>query len=789
MTRLVAVMMVLAVATSIARADEPKCLDAIEKLGTNGGTVVRAFWTGTKLVFPAGTLPFSDGDRVVYFAAGAPPHASDLGIAAIDPLDFEPDTLPACGASIFAYTITKPESVPTRAPLSVAGLVRSYYAPPTTESFRATGGASGIAAEAVQILGTIVVNRASTAAYALISRKLLRWLGCDAPDLFKATCGAVKNLRLQDLAMAPDQLRAALAADAFAYADFVPKLVALSPSSVPAIAGTPSAMNELRALVLRELIPELGVPVGVLSSHGAEAFVRAMVDRGLKLVYRVSSITDTKTVAGVTAGLEDLENSLDELHLPADVNHQIATRLAAAKRMIATLPDKEAKLEAFIKAEIEKAADTARRAADPAKKALDEAARKGTDAAKKAADDAVQRAEAIARAATGAAEKAADDARAKLQDEIEKITIDLAGLEGQFQDRLLDETYCQLGAKDAVSATVALAFAACSLKSQQDCVIMQKVDVISATCGPEHMSDEQRVVARSIADHLWTAVMAKSASGAADNSARLIAAFGAVFDVACMYASSGATYQCTIDDRPGAISNTTKVAIVRDVVLAAARRDGAALANAMVQVVTRALTDGKDADYAKGMRVLATVASYAATYASGKDADDAHASRTELLESLTEDMTVRTSRGGDTIWSIGGSLRAVIGGRIGRSNNDNPGDTTIWTPLSVPLGFAVDSLWQEKDDERGFHLEIGLLDLGQYVSWEKGPELAEPRLADAFSPSLTFAVSFGWELPIIAGFTAGYTPSFDFGPTGNGKRGALNVGLALGVYVPLFDFN
>jgi hypothetical protein len=230
-------------------------------------------------------------------------------------------------------------------------------------------------------------------------------------------------------------------------------------------------------------------------------------------------------------------------------------------------------------------------------------------------------------------------------------------------------------------------------------------------------------------------------------------------------------------------------------VLAAARRDGAAVAAALVTALlrlTKKPDSGEDVEYSKGMRVLSTIAAYAATYTSGdKDSEEAHGSRTELLESLTKDMTVRTNRGDDWIWSVGGSLRLVGGMRLSRKAENVDRGTAFWAPISIPLGFGLDRLFETSKNHYhlGLHAEIGVFDLGQYLAFEEGLKLAEPDLGDAFSPSLTLAIGLGWELPIIIGATIGYTPSFDFDSTKDDKLGAINLGVTVGGYVPLFDFN
>jgi hypothetical protein len=189
----------------------------------------------------------------------------------------------------------------------------------------------------------------------------------------------------------------------------------------------------------------------------------------------------------------------------------------------------------------------------------------------------------------------------------------------------------------------------------------------------------------------------------------------------------------------------------------------------------------------------------AATYTGGDTSStDAHQRRTALLESLTRDMTNRTDRAGDTIASFGGSLRLVLGGRISRARteagNTQKRDYAVWGPLSLPLGFGLDVLGGKPgatgSDARGFHLELGILDLGQYLSFDGAATLETPDVTSAFAPSVTLGYAFGRELPFIVGVTGGFTPAYDFDPKrDDDRRGAWMVGVTAGVYVPLFDFN
>src|SRR5258708_119794 len=77
---------------------------------------------------------------------------------------------------------------------------------------------SGAASETLQILGQIVVDRASSKAYLLLQNKVESLLECSKPtSKFPATSAPVASLRLQDLAMAPNVLFTARGRDLVRY--------------------------------------------------------------------------------------------------------------------------------------------------------------------------------------------------------------------------------------------------------------------------------------------------------------------------------------------------------------------------------------------------------------------------------------------------------------------------------------------------------------------------------------------------------------------------------------------
>jgi hypothetical protein len=144
-------------------------------------------------------------------------------------------------------------------------------------AYLATGAATAdVVAEAAQILGQIVVNRATQAAYQQISVKVQQGLGCDPDELedadkdkklaatvkFPATCNVLKTLRIQEIAMARQALLRALISDVTAELNTKAKLAAatqvfvtlLVDSAVRAIIATVTDSRHTRHIEIANAI-------------------------------------------------------------------------------------------------------------------------------------------------------------------------------------------------------------------------------------------------------------------------------------------------------------------------------------------------------------------------------------------------------------------------------------------------------------------------------------------------------------------------------------------------------
>jgi hypothetical protein len=196
----------------------------------------------------------------------------------------------------------------------------------------------------------------------------------------------------------------------------------------------------------------------------------------------------------------------------------------------------------------------------------------------------------------------------------------------------------------------------------------------------------------------------------------------------------------------------------------------------------------------RGLRLLGGVLDYARTTASGADKDDGalHEQRTQIIRALSDDLTDRSDRGNEWIWSIGGSLRVMATAQAvakpGSSDHDVKG---VIVPVSLPLGIGLDYLGD--DGDLGLHVELSGVDLGRYAEIQSGT-VHRPDVLSAVNVSLAVGFFYGTSMPWYVGGVVGYSPAISQGKLGDAgsettpERG-FYVGLTTGVYVPLFDLD
>jgi hypothetical protein len=507
--------------------------------------------------------------------------------------------------------------------------------------------------EAVQILGQIVVDRASAEAFRVLQDRLETSLACDGKgkDVLPATCAAIAAVRVQDLATAPQALRTALLQD-FTRALFTTLTV-------------PASTKTLIAFVSRDM-----APLFARSANGLDS-----------------------TAAGLAVA-----------HLRADGAAVIGAGTTAGTPAPATCSP--------------------------------------TD----------------------------DTGKAKAS-----LSFASAGL-----GACLIQTDYSLGACPITSVITKLIADACSAP------VDAGVSDMAVKLGLE----------------LQNALTATTDKGKTDVGARLRAANDAIFDFAC--ASVDFANECVLKE-PDPNGNADPNGDLKSELSDLHAVYGAIISGDNLQIVIKTATllklalDKADPtlveQHKRAFRLLGGVLDYTLTFdptavAASVQSSSAgtggtttaaslHEQRTKILESLTTDMTDRTGRIGDTIFSFGGALR-VTAGKWLRKN----GDGAFYGPLSLPLGVGLDVY--SNTAARGFHFELSAVDLARYLSYQDGGKVNEVNVVDAFTPGASIAYFWGASLPFTLGVHGAFSPRYQFSDE---TTHAFSVAVEAGFYVPLIDLN
>jgi hypothetical protein len=516
---------------------------------------------------------------------------------------------------------------------------------------------SAATAETLQILGQIVVDRASNKAYGLLQDRVEALLDCQdkSKSHFPATCAAVVSLRIQDLAMAPTVLFNALAKDLVSYVG----------TSWPGVSS-----KTLGAGVFASSV----VPMVARPSVAQDATIRAIVDA-------LSSY-----VAGLT--------------LPNDTAKDASAKDVTAKDVTAK------------------------------------------------------------------------DVTAKDAPKEEAVKLDAA----QWAVVLGVVAYAKCAAlNDGASRTLA------------QCDIGAIVDQL----GKDHESS--KAAALALASRLLSIAIAAST-----DKQRVRVAVDTLCDTSCMLELNAdpPALACADVDKitdlnvPNLAAND--IAFLEASIDAALAADSGRIVVVASEYVDLLLKQQPDESLKKkrALRLLGGLLDYGATFADSSTPQDQvsqtkiHDQRTKILESLTTDMTDRTGRGGDDVFSLGGALRLAGGARLSATTSG----AAVYGPISLPLGIAYTHI-PKQEHGWGFHAQIDIFDLGNYVTFDQGPKVKTPEVGDALSIGVSAGAAYGTGLPLVIAPTVGYTPQFQLDPNQPDKRGAWNFGLTVGVHVPLIDLN
>ena len=186
------------------------------------------------------------------------------------------------------------------------------------------------------------------------------------------------------------------------------------------------------------------------------------------------------------------------------------------------------------------------------------------------------------------------------------------------------------------------------------------------------------------------------------------------------------------------------------------------------------------ADRKKVLAVLAAAGKYAATLKSTASPDDIQSQRAEIIKELVERTVSRTGRQHGVIVSLGGNL-----GLLGAARVTPEGDSQWALPVQLGLGVGLQTY---HSPTVGFHAMLTALELGQYVVFNAGDlKVQTPEAASSVIIGLTLGVwTTSRETPFYIGPYGAVSP---FVKTIDGSRATYQIGLAAGIYVPLFDFN
>lgn len=192
--------------------------------------------------------------------------------------------------------------------------------------------------------------------------------------------------------------------------------------------------------------------------------------------------------------------------------------------------------------------------------------------------------------------------------------------------------------------------------------------------------------------------------------------------------------------------------------------------------VTEASMGIEKNDLRRLMSVMTAISQLA--YHSGPD-KEAEKARQDVLQSLIKTMVSRTNRVGWVV-SLGGSFGLAV---AYRANVDDPTTAGIQAPFALPLGFGVQQYRNGQD--YGLHLQVSVLDLGQYVAWEgKDLTVKQPNIQDAVSLGVVLGAWFkNRQIPFFAG------PHFGVAPFARDHTPSFFMGGMIGAYVPFIDLN
>jgi hypothetical protein len=301
------------------------------------------------------------------------------------------------------------------------------------------------------------------------------------------------------------------------------------------------------------------------------------------------------------------------------------------------------------------------------------------------------------------------------------------------------------------------------------------------------------------------------------------AAADVFFDIALRLACRGPAERCR-DDK-----NARMLQTLHAIVHAMLQHDVGTVLVETSHLVEQYLLDGSPPGTAqttkalhKATALIGAIAAYASTFDSNAEDADALAAareaRKRALESLIDTATDRSGRHGDTLVSIGANVGFSVLGHQWLRDTGGPGFVDFFDGefqslrLQLPMGIAVQHVLDREDREEGllcnknigcgFHLQLSLVDLGQFLASSEG-EFKEVTPRDFVTVGLQAGFIVGSpSMPFVIGadvhwapslFPRTYTEKMPCGDDGTcdstTQSGAIQLGFFVSYYVPFFDIN
>lgn len=195
----------------------------------------------------------------------------------------------------------------------------------------------------------------------------------------------------------------------------------------------------------------------------------------------------------------------------------------------------------------------------------------------------------------------------------------------------------------------------------------------------------------------------------------------------------------------------------------------------------------------RATEVLGAIIEYASTYKKDGDSESTTAAaaeqRKKALSGLVESLTDRSARAdGDGVLSIGVAVGLgyydVEFRNKGAQNFSSIGVPT----LGLPLGLAYDVLPAERGCWCGFHAQLNVFDLAQFVNVTRDGRAETPGPATAVDLGAVIGVTaLDKSTPLFFGVHAGWAPGHQVHD--DAQRGAFKLGGLVGTYIPFVDFN